>query len=125
MSVHLRLGNLARRFAPDVEITAFRVVQEALTNVARHAQVDFATVQLHADDGVLTLVVRDAGRGFDLAQPGHSSGLSGMRERVHLLGGTIDIDAMPGGGTVVTAELPLNGDGPTARRQDDKAVSRP
>jgi PAS domain S-box-containing protein len=106
ITVHLRHQGLEERFPPEVEIAAFRVVQEALTNVARHAGTDFATVQVYGGDGVVTLVIRDTGRGFDVEQGGASTGLGGMRERVELLGGRLEIDAMPGGGTAVIAELP-------------------
>jgi PAS domain S-box-containing protein len=110
IAVHLRHHGVERRFAPDVEIAAYRVVQEALTNVARHAETDLATVQLYAD-GALTLVIRDSGRGFDPARASRASGLGGMRERVELLGGTLEIEAMAGGGTTVAAEIPLKGSG--------------
>lgn len=113
ITVNLRQQGLDRRFAPEVEIAAFRVVQEALTNVARHSGADFATVQLYGD-GALTLVIRDAGRGFDPARRTDSSGLGGMRERVELLGGALVIEATPGGGTVVIAELPAEFSGDDA-----------
>jgi signal transduction histidine kinase len=117
IAVDLRHHGLARRFAPDLEIGAFRVVQEALTNVARHARVDRAAVQLFADDGALTVVVRDDGCGFDATQPPTASGLGGMRERVELLGGMLTIEATPGAGTAITAELPL--DRPADQTTDD------
>jgi signal transduction histidine kinase len=84
-------------------------VQEALTNVARHAQTDEAGVQLLADDEILTLLVRDAGRGFDPTRASDTSGLGGMRERVTLLGGWLEIESMLGAGVAVTAEIPFNG----------------
>ena len=102
---------LDRRFAAEVETTAYRVVQEALTNVARHAAVAGATVRVWATGGALNLLVEDRGLGFDpevaLAAP-RSSGLVGMRERVALLNGHLTIEAQPGGGgTQITADLPL------------------
>ena len=109
IQVDVRHSGLARRFPPNLEIGAFRVVQEALTNVARHAHVARASVQLFADERALTVVVRDQGQGFDLARAPMTSGLGGMRERVELLGGTLEIDATPGGGAAITAELPLAG----------------
>lgn len=105
--VDLRHDGLARRFPPEVEIGAFRVAQEALTNVSRHSGADAATVRLFAADGVLTVVVRDAGRGFDPALP-TNGGLGGLRERIELLGGTLDIEAAPGEGTTLTAEIPFD-----------------
>jgi len=75
---------LDQRFPPDVETTAYRIAQEALTNVARHAGVVEVTVQLWADQEILAVQIIDHGRGFDPAitlAGGMSSGLSGMQER--------------------------------------------
>ena len=121
IAVHLRHHGLDRRFLPEVEIGAFRVVQEALTNVARHAQTDFATIQLLADAGVLTIVVKDRGRGFSLSKDPMTSGLGGMRERVALLGGRLEIESAPGAGTVITAELRLDGQGDPDIEHDPQA----
>jgi signal transduction histidine kinase len=92
------------------EITAFRIIQEALTNVARHAGVVEARVDLWAADGRIGIRVADQGRGFDQAKLRRaSSGLAGMRERALLLGGTLAVESAPGGGTRVVAHLPLQG----------------
>jgi PAS domain S-box-containing protein len=97
-----------RRFAPEVEIAAYRIVQEALTNVARHANVREAAVRVRADEDTLTVEVEDRGRGIDAAPaPAESLGIAGMRERANALGGALSIVAPPGGGTRVTATLPL------------------
>jgi signal transduction histidine kinase len=108
-------GVEGQRFAPDTETGAYRIVQEALTNVARYAAVKEATVRLWVEDAVLGVQVEDAGAGFDpestLATP-RSSGLAGMRERATLLGGHLIVDSAPGRGTRVTAELPLRGSAP-------------
>jgi PAS domain S-box-containing protein len=101
-----------RRFPGDVEIAAYRIIQEALTNVARHAETSEAFVRVLADDDRIIVVVRDAGRGFDVAGMAASKVFGGMRERVALLGGTLAIDAAPGEGTVISAELPLDWKGP-------------
>jgi PAS domain S-box-containing protein len=101
-----------RRFPQEVETAAYRIAQEALTNVARHARVREATVRLWADDGILNVQVQDDGVGFDsqAAMTGDaSSGLLGMRERALSLGGYLTIDSAPGTGTRVAAELPLKG----------------
>jgi PAS domain S-box-containing protein len=111
---NLRVHGLDRRFPPMVEIAAYRVVQEALTNVARHAKVKTAAVHLFADASVLTVSIRDHGCGFDLKTTGIAGGLSGMRERVELLGGTLSIDATPQAGVVITAEIPLSNFAETA-----------
>ena len=98
-----------RRFGAQVEITAFRIVQEALTNVARHAGVRHASVDVWANPVSLGARIEDEGRGFDveaaLAAP--SSGLEGMRERSRLTGGHLTIESAPGEGTRLSLELPL------------------
>jgi PAS domain S-box-containing protein len=102
---------IERRFAPEVETGAYRVVQEALTNVARHAGVSGITVRASADTGKLNLEIKDGGRGFDpevVLKAPRSSGLIGMRERIKLLGGRMAIQSSPGAGTTITAELPLD-----------------
>jgi signal transduction histidine kinase len=105
--VRLRHQGIERRFAPAVEITAFRVIQEALTNIARHAEAHTATIHLLADEGVLTVAIRDDGVGFIPAEIVVASGLDGLRERVALLGGSVVIESEPGTGTSITCELPL------------------
>ncbi|MEA2626025.1 MAG: hypothetical protein QOD06_2070 [Candidatus Binatota bacterium] len=102
-------GLEGRRFRRELETAAYRIVQETLTNVARHAMVERAEVNVRADDDVLRIEVRDAGVGFPPASvaTGITGGLSGMRERATLLGGQLIVDSVPGGGTRVTVELPL------------------
>lgn len=94
----------------DLAVGTFRVAQEALRNVVRHAHASFARVELHADDCSLVLTVRDDGTGFDPARRRSraSLGLASMRERTRLLGGEFAIDSAPGRGTTVTARLPLH-----------------
>jgi PAS domain S-box-containing protein len=109
VEVDLRHSGLDRRFPTQVETAAFRIVQEALTNVARHSGAGRASAVLTADAGILQLEVSDRGRGFDPAASTAraSSGLSGMRERARLLGGRLDIDSRPGEGTRIAADLPV------------------
>lgn len=101
------------RLPPPVETALYRIAQEALTNVARHAQATAAGVILEATRDAATLIVEDDGRGFDparLAGPGddqRSLGLFGMRERATLLGGSLTIESAPGSGTTVFIEVPL------------------
>jgi len=98
-----------RRFATEIETAAYRIVQEALTNVARHAETDYAFVEVVAEGGLLHVEVRDHGRGFDPAgilTAGYAAGLSGLRERADLLGGRLVIESAPGQGTRVLADLP-------------------
>jgi PAS domain S-box-containing protein len=100
-----------RRFAPEVETTAYRIVQEALTNVARHAAVASASVSVWTSANMLSAQIADHGRGFDagdaLAKL-RSGGLLGMQERVTPLGGRLTIASRPGAGTQITAELPFD-----------------
>jgi PAS domain S-box-containing protein len=107
ITVHLRHQGIERRFPPAVEITAYRVVQEALTNIARHAEASMANIHLLADEGVLTVVIRDNGVGFVPDNIEVARGLGGLRERVALQGGTVVIESQPGAGTLVMSELPL------------------
>jgi signal transduction histidine kinase len=98
-----------QRFAPDVETTAYRIVQEALTNVARHAGVTQATVRLWIDGDTLAVMIADQGCGFDpqASRTRHAMGLAGMAERAALLGGALTIESASGAGTRVTARVPL------------------
>jgi signal transduction histidine kinase/DNA-binding response OmpR family regulator len=116
--VAVKHAGVDRRFPAELETAAYRIVQESLTNVARHAGVPEATVRVWADPDTLHAQVEDHGAGFDpeaVLAAGSTSGLAGMRERALLLGGQLTVDSAPGGGTCVTAELPL-ADGRTERR---------
>jgi PAS domain S-box-containing protein len=103
--VSLQHDALDRRFPAEIELAAFRVVQEALTNVRRHAGVTHAEARVWTGGDVLGVQVADRGCGFTPG-PTASTGLSGMKERCQALGGTLIIDAAPGAGTTVTAEFP-------------------
>ncbi len=102
------------RRVPDtdeaVATAAYRVTQEALTNVARHAAARHVTVNLQGDEDLLYLTITDDGTGFDMATLEDSEGLgvAGMRERAALLGGGLDMDASPEKGTTVYFRVPLN-----------------
>jgi signal transduction histidine kinase len=101
--------------SPDLELkdpqatAIFRILQESLTNVARHAQARRVEVDLARANGAVTLSVRDNGRGFNLGDPRRPSsfGLMGLRERVSLLGGEVRIESQPGRGTVLHVQIPL------------------
>jgi len=99
-----------RRFSAEVETAAYRIVQEALTNVARHARVAEATVRLWTDATMLSIQVEDSGAGFDrevALAASETSGLAGMRERAVLLGGRLSLESRRGEGTRLTAELSI------------------
>src|SRR5690606_21420944 len=97
------------RLPPEAETNLYRVAQEALHNVVRHADATHVTVLLQRIDGALLLVVEDDGCGFDpasLATAGHL-GLLSMRERAALAGGTLEIESRPQAGTAVFVRVPL------------------
>ena len=103
VAVH-REGTVA--LPTGVDLAAYRIVQEALTNTLRHAGAARASVTIRAVGGTLELDVRDDGRGTDGAATG-GRGLAGMRERATMLGGTLDAGPLPDGGFRVRARLPL------------------
>jgi signal transduction histidine kinase len=93
------------RLEPELETAVYRLVQEALTNVARHARADHVRVLLSESDGEMLLEVQDDGVGFPVGAASAGYGLAGMRERVALAGGTLSIDS-DGHGTLLRAYLP-------------------
>jgi PAS domain S-box-containing protein len=95
----------------DLALCLFRVAQEALNNVARHARASTASVTLRSRDGGLLLSVRDDGVGFDPADPEtrRSLGMASMRERVRLVNGTLEVESAPGQGTAIVAWVPAGG----------------
>jgi len=101
--------NLDRELPPlseEAELVIYRVAQEALTNVARHAGTDRAEVSLTAADGRLTLRVLDQGKGFD-PQRTEGGGMRGMRERAVLVGAQLAVTRRPRGGTEVRLSVPV------------------
>jgi signal transduction histidine kinase len=99
--------------ASNASTAMFRIFQETLTNVARHAKATRTEVVLQKQQDWLVLLIRDNGRGFDQADPSLSKslGLLGMRERAAILGGRVNISSAPGKGTTVTAWIPLRSPG--------------
>jgi signal transduction histidine kinase len=92
----------------------YRVVQESLTNIAKHAAANSVTVLLERAGGRLVVVVEDDGKGFDTEDAfgrngsGQRLGLLGMKERAELVGGVLDIESTPGDGTIVLMRIPLS-----------------
>ena len=103
-------GLEGQRFTPEIETAAYRIVQEALTNVARHAKVQQVTVSVWADPDILCVEIEDHGVGFNpqaALEANVSTGVAGMGERARLLGGGLTIESEVGQGTRITAHLPL------------------
>jgi signal transduction histidine kinase len=109
LAVDVRIGRLdSPRLAPLTAATMYRILQECLTNVVRHANATRASVQLRRDDRGIELVIGDDGIGFETASTaGDGLGLRGMRERVALSRGSIEVESMPGHGAVVRVRLPI------------------
>jgi len=109
VQVQVEVQPVPDKLPHDVALCIFRIAQEALRNVARHARASVATVSLALKEGGLLLAVKDNGIGFDIdaTQSRPSLGRAGMGERVRLLGGTFYIKSTPGQGTTVSAWVPL------------------
>ena len=113
MNIDLHLPDLARTvqypaYSSLVETTLFRVAQESLTNSVRHARATHVSIELTQDERCLRLRIRDNGQGYEPAQQHPGLGISGMRERVSLLDGTLSLISAHGQGTLVEAILPLS-----------------
>jgi signal transduction histidine kinase len=117
LRVELAKGEDGRpiRFVGQIENTVYRLVQEALTNVAKHAEVDRATVEVVEVAEEIRVLIEDRGRGFESGAATDGFGLLGMRERVALDGGSLRVRSAPGDGTTVTAVLPARRRQPISR----------
>lgn len=108
--IELKLSHEEFSIEEKVAVAAFRVVQESLTNAARHAQANKVTVTARHHAGQLTVEIADDGRGLPIAEAGgaalRAGGLVGMRERLQQLGGTLTIESAPGRGTTLVASIP-------------------
>jgi signal transduction histidine kinase len=104
---------------PDVYgIILYRILQEALTNIVKHANANRAWVELSLEDDHINLIVQDNGRGMpDANAPASGIGIVGMKERVALVGGELGIRSGKNGGTILSASLPLK-PGTTHKRED-------
>jgi signal transduction histidine kinase len=107
-----RVEDIDGLFDKDAEIHVYRIVQEAVTNVVKHSAATEAAVVIKKKPGVVSLSIRDNGKGFDPAKPSSQPhdlgyGLNGIAERVRILGGTLTIDSRPGQGSSLSVEVPL------------------
>ena len=115
IKVSLEIGGRERRLPPQLETTLFRVIQEAVYNIARHAHARNASLSLHFRKSFIRVHIKDDGKGFDVEEAISSKdrprglGLLGMKERIELINGVFDIQSYPGGGgTEISVEIPLN-----------------
>jgi len=108
LTVELQCTGLEREMSLETQMTAYRLVQEGLTNVARHAKVEAATVRVWVEDEALWTMVMDEGVGMPGDSGHQGTGLSGMRERASLLGGSLQVESAPGQGTRIMATLPVD-----------------
>ncbi|MDQ3875226.1 MAG: GAF domain-containing sensor histidine kinase [Actinomycetota bacterium] len=108
LSVDLEAGTAGERLPGEIETALYRIVQEALTNVVKHARATRVSVLLTRRDGSIAVVVEDDGLGFEPADAGDGGfGLVGIRERIELLGGRLGLESSRGTGTTLVAEVPL------------------
>jgi len=111
IGISLQLAPDLGRLKPEIEMTLFRVTQEALSKVHRHSGSNTAALRMFRENDQIVLEVADQGRGMPPhsvgAAPEFTVGISGMRERVEDLGGTFNVESVPGEGYLVPAALPL------------------
>ena len=114
LEVELEAIYLEERLPREMETVLYRVVQEALTNIAKHAQANRVRIRLEGKDSTVSVLIEDNGRGFDTDEVAarerseRGAGLLGMRERVSSLGGSLSIRSRPGQGTQLSVEVPLD-----------------
>ena len=113
VAVALQVDQPAARLPSHVEVSLFRVVQEAVNNIAKHAGARHASIHMEVGSSLVRIAVRDDGRGFDPADVlgtearGRSVGLLGMQERVRMLNGTMEIHSSEGSGADIAIEIPM------------------
>jgi signal transduction histidine kinase len=113
--VRCEIGELEHRLPPEVEIALFRICQETMNNIARHARAESVLIQLGAEGDDIVIDIEDDGVGFDPAGPAKKDrphyGLLGIRERAELLGGRASVESAPGKGTRVEVRVPIQREG--------------
>ncbi|HEY7538274.1 MAG TPA: GAF domain-containing protein [Gaiellaceae bacterium] len=107
ISVNFAASLGEHQLSNEAATALYRIVQEALTNVVKHAHAENASVLLTRKNGMVVAVIEDDGRGFDPSESRQGFGIQGMRERVELLGGRLQVESAPGTGTTLVAEVPL------------------
>jgi signal transduction histidine kinase len=108
LDVHLEPQLGAERLPSDVETTLYRITQEALTNVVKHAQARHVSIVLTRREGSVAAVIEDDGRGLGSGADSGGLGLLGMRERIALVGGRLEVESSPGSGTTLSIEVPIS-----------------
>lgn len=110
IGIDLEVTGLRGRLPDNVEVALYRVVQEALTNAAKHSEAGSVRVAIRREDDLVVVAIKDDGRGFDLGEVKNLKeqglGLFGMRERMSIVGGELEISSSPGQGTEVVARIP-------------------
>jgi PAS domain S-box-containing protein len=114
LNITLEIGlEHGKRYPPEIEITLYRIMEEGLTNAARYAKSDQININVWEQDEHIHLIVQDDGVGFDMNdienEPGQHTGIMGIKERIRLLSGSIDIFSKSGQGTTITVSLPILG----------------
>ncbi|MEM1256615.1 MAG: sensor histidine kinase [Cyanobacteria bacterium P01_H01_bin.21] len=99
--------DVSQPFSLEISSTAYRIVQAALTNITRHSNATAVTLQITTRSGMLYIVIKDNGQGFNLAQNSTGFGLLGMRERAMALNGQFNLISEPGAGCLITVQIPL------------------
>jgi len=109
VKVRVAVSDEIGRLAPECEAAIYRVVQEALHNVAKHAKASLVNVQISRGEEIVHLVIEDDGQGMENTERwnGRSFGLAGMRERVAMLGGTVEVHSSLGSGTRIEVVVPM------------------
>ncbi|MBL8148376.1 MAG: PAS domain S-box protein [Blastocatellia bacterium] len=129
ISIDLNIPNSPTRYAPDIELTLFRICQEALTNVIKHARADKVQIVLEKNRMGLKLEVEDNGRGFKIEEKtklhrGSGLGIVGMKERVVSVGGQFSITSLPKKGTKISVTIPVVHGSGTHRRLKIQSVDK-
>jgi signal transduction histidine kinase len=109
-------GRAETRLAPHIESTVYRLIQESLTNVVKHARAEIVKVDVRESADWISIAVRDDGGGFDTSARREGFGLVGMRERVILVGGDLSVKSQPGTGSTIAARIPAEHAQPASAR---------